>query len=140
MAQYVTEAEFLDQGLPSETFSGLGTPTIDAALMWASSFADSHLRKRHKLPLVSWGDDLRQLVTDVAAWRLLKRHGFNPGSGSDASVVKAFDDAVNMLRDVAKGLVELDVVDSSSPELDEEGPLAGSQEATSFQFFVGPKP
>lgn len=140
MAQYVTEEEFLDQGLPSETFASLGSPTVNQALEWASGFANLFLRKRHKLPLVSWDDALRQLVTDVAAWRLLKRHGFNPTSGSDASVVKAYDDAVSTLRDVAKGLVELEVVDSSSPEVDEEGPLADSEEKTSFQFFVGPKP
>ncbi len=137
MAQYVTKDEFLDQGIPGEAFSGLSDSTINAALMWASSVADAHLRKRHTLPLLSWGDDLRAIVTDVASWRLLKRHGFNPASGSDAAVVKAYDDAINTLRDVAKGLVELEVVDSTST-LDEEGPLAGSSaEKTSFQFYTG---
>lgn len=139
MAQYVTKAQFLDQGLPSEAFANLSDSTIDAALMWASSTADSYLRKRHKLPLVSYSDDLRSVVTDIASWKLLKRHGFNPTSKSDAAVVKGYDDAIATLRDVAKGLVEFDVVDST-PDPDEEGTLAASEEKTSFRFFVGPKP
>ncbi len=139
MAQYVTKEEFLDQGLPSDAFAGLSDPTIDAALLWSSSIADSYMRKRHKLPLVSWAEDLRAIVTDIASFRLLKRHGFNPTSKSDAVVVKGYDDAINTLRDVAKGLIELDVVDAT-PEPDEEGTLAASEEKTSFRYFVGPKP
>lgn len=136
MTQYVTRTEFLDQGLPSGALTDIANATIDAALLWASEVCDSYMRKRHLLPLTAWGNDLRTLVCDLAAWRLLKRKGFNPAAPAHQAILKSYDEALLSLKDVAQGLTELGVTDSSAA-LDEDGPLASSVSAPSFQYFTG---
>jgi phage gp36-like protein len=136
MTQYVTRTEFADQGLPAEALTGLSNATIDEALVWASSVCDMYLRKRHKLPLVAWEEDLRALVCDLAAWRILKRKGFNPNAPAHQAIVKSYDEAILTLKDLVKGLIELGVTDSS-PDLDEEGPLAAFDTAPDFRYFTG---
>jgi phage gp36-like protein len=139
MAQYTTNAEFLDQELPTSTFADVGAPTITAALVWASSVANSYLGKRFTLPITVWGEDLKVAVASIAAFRLMKRRGFSPHGGSDEVIIKAHDDAIVWLRDVAKGLVMPDAIVDSTPDLDEEGTLAASDDSVSWRFFTGPR-
>lgn len=133
---YLTRAEFLDQTIPGDVISGLADATIDKALLWASGVADSYLRKRYALPLVSWGEDLRSAVGELAQWKLFGRRGVRPGSGNNEIAEKRYDDAVTWFRDVAKGLVEIECVDST-PLVDENGSLATSDEPLSFRFTTG---
>jgi phage gp36-like protein len=125
MSQYSTEAQFTALGLPGAAFADLGSPRLVAALVAASGVIDSYLRKRKTLPMVSWEEDLQRACQHIAAWDLMCFRGFNPANPSDQAVVKRYDDCINWLRDVAKGLVEIGGVDST-PELDEEGTLAYS--------------
>lgn len=134
---YLTRQQFLDQSIPGEALTGLSTTQIDDALAWASDEADSYLGKRLVLPLISWGNDLRRKVGDLAQFNLLSRRGFRPGSGNDAIAEKRYDDAVRWLRDVSNGIVVPAGVVDSSPQLDEEGPLASSEPKTSFRTFTG---
>jgi phage gp36-like protein len=137
--QFLTRAEFLDQTIPADVVSGLSTATIDAALVWASGVASSYLRKRYSLPLVSWGEELKSAVGELAQWKLFGRRGVRPGSGNNEIAEKRYDDAIAWLRDLAKGLVELECVDST-PELDEDGPLSASgEEPMSFRMVTGPR-
>lgn len=132
----MTREEFLDQTLDPDTFEGIEDTTIDEAIVWASGQADSYIQKRKTLPLLTWGADLKNAVGDMTAYKLLKKRGFQPNS-PDTLVVKGYDDAVLWLKDVAKGLAELvDCVDST-PEVDEGGPLAGSDnDRQDFRYFT----
>ena len=131
---YLTRTEFLDQSLPAGVIDGLSNETIDAALVWASRQADSYLSKRHTLPLVSWDEDLKALVGDLAQYRLLSRRGFRPGSANDQIAVKRYDDAIAWLRDLAKGNCELANVEDSSEPVDEDGPLLATSDSTTKTF------
>ncbi len=135
--QFLTRAEFLDQTIPADAIDGLSNSTIDAALVWASGVAGSYLRKRYKLPLVSWCEELKSAVGELAQWKLFGRRGVRPSSGNNEMAEKRYDDAILWLKDIAKGLCELDCVDST-PTLEEDGPLAeAGEEAPSFRFNTG---
>jgi phage gp36-like protein len=86
----------------------------------ASDWADTLIQNHHALPLVSWGDDLRQAVCARAVWTIMSgRVGFNPEQGADLAIRKNYEDAVDFLKLVAVGDVELaNVVDSTPPEND----------------------
>lgn len=134
--QYATAAEFLNQEGANGIFEGLATPTIDTALQWASRKAASYIRKRKVLPLVAWGDDLRSSVCRMARYELVCNQGFAPLSGFNETFEKRFNDEIKWLEDVSRGLVELeDCVDSSTtPTVDEAGPLADSDERVNFNY------
>jgi phage gp36-like protein len=135
MAFYAIEAEFLDQGLPSDALTGIASPTIVQALEWASSTANGYLRKRYTLPLVAWEDDLRRVVCKIAAYDLMCIRGFRPGSDTDATIVKNYDDAIIWLKAVAESDIEPAITDSTA-DLDEGGPLASSEAITDFSFYT----
>ncbi len=134
--QFLTRVEFLDQTIPGDAFDGLADATIDTALVWASAVAASYLRKRYKMPLISWGEELRSTVGELAQWKLLGRRGIRPGSGNNEMAEKRYDDAVAWLRDASKGLVEVECVDST-PDLEEDGPQSASDAPLSFRFITG---
>lgn len=136
MALYATVEELQDQGIPPAGLGDLSEDTLETALTWASGKADSYFRKRFTLPLVSWGEDVKDAIVCLAIWRLLTRKGFNPQVPGHAAIAQNYSDAVKWLKDVASGEVEPDVVDSTS-SLDEAGPLAGSEVAHDFRFFTG---
>lgn len=139
MASYVTLQEFDRLAFARDAIDGLENADILAALEAQSRVADGYLNKRFKLPLVSYSDDLKIAVVRLAVFELVTRRGFRPGSGNADILVDARDTAVAWLENVARGLVEPVVVDST-PELDEDGPLATSSPTPSFRFFTGPVP
>lgn len=139
MAQaYLTNAEFLDQTIPGDAFTGLDATTITAAILWGSATADSYMRKRLKLPLISWGQELRSAVGELVQFKLLSRRGFRPNSGNDEIAVKRYDDVIAWFKLVARGEVEIDCVDST-PDVDEEGALTSSDEPMSWRNVTGPQ-
>jgi phage gp36-like protein len=141
MGAYATRAQLVQFSVPSAALTGISTPDQDAALQAASRVADSYLVKRWQLPLQTtptegWGDDLRQAVCDIAAYRLLKRRGFNPEQGDDASLRMSYEDAVKWLENVAKGSVTpIDLVDSN-PSAAGDTDAAGELEDTTAKALV----
>jgi phage gp36-like protein len=127
MPAYVTRAEFLNQGLPSEALLGVGDALIDQALLWASRRADGYISKRYRLPLQAWEDDLKAIVVDLACYFILTRIGFNPNSQQDSIVIKRYDDALAMLRDISRKEIELiGVLESPSDDNEIAAPLVSS--------------
>lgn len=75
---------------------------ITGALDEASSTIDSFTRGRYVLPLTV-SDQVKQLTLDIALYRLhLRRQMMND------QVAKAYDDAVGLLKGVARGETSLD--------------------------------
>lgn len=130
---YITVGEFSDLGIPAAAYAGLAPTVLSSAILSASSLADSYLRKRYTLPISAPGDDLKAKVADLVQYNLLVVRGFRPDSGNDVLASKRRDDAENWFRDVAKGLVEPDIVDGTA-EVDEEGPLAYSEPVQNFSM------
>jgi phage gp36-like protein len=137
--QYVTITELQRLGIPGDAYAGKSNADLNAALLAASVVADSYISKRYTLPLVSWGDDLRYHVAQLASLTLLVNRGFRPGSGADEVAVDAKNDARQWFRDVATGLVELAECVDSTPTVDEQGAQVGSDEPMSWRITTGPR-
>jgi len=134
--QYASTSEFLAQENANGVFDGLETPVIDTALQWASRKAAGFVRKRKVLPLVSWGDDLKSCVCRMARYELVCNQGYAPMSGSNEILRERFLDEIAWLKDVSLGNVELEnCVDSTTtPGIDEAGPLADSDEIVNWNY------
>lgn len=135
---YSTPEKFYDQTLPPEALDGLGaTSTVQAALNTAQGKVNSYLKKRYKLPLVSWGGDIEDAERALAQYALIARRGFNPQSQSDVNAKEVAATAIKWLEDVRESLCEPDNIVDSSPDIDEAGPLADSEEPVGFDYFTG---
>ncbi len=134
--QFLTRTEFVDQIIPGDALDGLTNAQIDAVLVWASGLAAGYFKKRYKMPLISWGEEVKLNVGKLAQYELFNRHGFRPGSGNDQTSKDRFDEAMSWLRDISKGLAELDCVDST-PDVDEDGTQSEGDEPMSFRFNTG---
>lgn len=125
--QLATVTDLQRLGHLPQAIASMSDDVKNAHLMSASQVALSYCKKRYGTPLVQWGDDLRGAVVAIAGWTLLCQRGFNPANSADLTVRERHDQAVNWLRDIAKGLAELvDVIDST-PETEEASPLVASE-------------
>ncbi len=104
--------------IPAAAVSSIPPADQDQALAAASDEADSYMRNKYTLPLVSWTQDLRRAVCRIAAYTLLSSRGFNPQENSgDQNIADNNSKAVAWLRDVGKGLASPGLVDSSPSQL-----------------------
>lgn len=109
---------------PADVTAPGASPTqVTNAILDASGEADSYIKKRHKLPLIQWGADLKGAVRRMARYYALGDRGFNPNLPSDQAIVNQYRDSIAWLKQVATGEAELvDAVDSSASN-DEASPL-----------------
>ncbi len=133
--QLVTLNEYASLGLAASTFPSSITDAIKTQhLTSASGLLLGYIGKAYTLPLISWGDDLREKTAAVANFTLMRLRGFDPSNPADQLLVKGYDDAIAWAKDVAKGLVELaDVIDSTATESD-LSPLVSSDEQAGWQW------
>lgn len=116
---YVTDDDLVAHGVSPEAIKRI-TPDVTAAIRsGASRTADLYLAERYSLPLVTWGDDLKQIVAAIATYRILTRRGWNPNDPNNAGIVALYKQALSDLQQVKVGNLSLDVVDTSS-EPDQE--------------------
>jgi phage gp36-like protein len=71
------------------------------------------------LPLVSWGDDLRERVCALAAFSIMCVMGYNPDSEADQAVLVRYRDAVAWFESLASGELPLAGVVESPPPAEE---------------------
>jgi len=119
-ASYAAPDDLVLFGVPNPVIDSLSHDEVLRYLAAASDWADTLIQNHHALPLLQWGDDLREAVCARAVWSIMsKRVGFNPEQGGDLAIRKNYEDAVDFLRMVAAGDIELaNVVDSTPPEDD----------------------
>lgn len=91
------------------------------ALIAASDTADRYLCREFTLPLLKWPSDLRRFVLHIAVYDLMCVRGFQP-EGSDAIIVKRYDDAIVALREVGEG-------DACMPGIEDSDDSDGSTSA-----------
>ncbi len=112
---YAAIADLTSLSIPSGALTGISAADQLAALAAASRVADGYLGPRFHLPLTQWGEDLRQVICDIAAYRLMKRRGFSPESGDAEQLRDSYEDAVRWLEQVSKGMVTPNnVIDSDA--------------------------
>ncbi len=113
-----TKNDLVKYALPASALFPISIDAQNEALLAASELLDSHMRDQFTLPLQTWGTDVRRAVCHVAAYDLMVTRGFDPGMGRDDVIEKRHDLAMQWFRDIAKGMVVPDVVDSSgSPDV-----------------------
>lgn len=131
MSLYITKAQFIEQCGPA--FSGAADPIIPDACTWASTYADSFLRKRYLLPLISFDVDLTSQVFALVLWKVATQIGFKPGSGQNEVIRMQYDDALAWFSKVSLGQFEPHVTDQTPNNIGEEGPQAASDCPINFQ-------
>lgn len=109
---YITGAQLGQlSALNATLLADFDVAAVAAAIPAASATADSYLAARYTLPLVSWGDDLRQCVADIAAFRLISGYGYDP-QGANGDYRQRYNDAMAWLRDVARSACTPTIVDT----------------------------
>lgn len=84
---YATARDVVRYGLPERALSGIPAEDVVAQLLAASALADGPLAAAgFLLPLLAWGDDLREAVAVIAAEGCLVQRGFSP-TGDDQTIV-----------------------------------------------------
>lgn len=127
MAVYAVRADMYQLSASAQAFTNVATADQDAALATASRTADSYLTRRFVLPLISWDVDLKQAVTDIAAYRLLRARGFNPTKGDAEQMRLGYEDAIKWLKQVGDGAAIPSGLVDSSPAGINDTDAAGAQ-------------
>lgn len=115
--QLYTDKSFLARSINPRVLEGVGPTVIDQAISGASRKVDGFLSRRFKLPLLSFGDDIRLNVAEIAIWLTFKYKGGNPEG--DSIIKDSYDEAMRWFELVATGKVNVDVVDSSPAATEE---------------------
>jgi len=97
------------------------------ALASASGEASGYLNARYTLPLTAWGDDLRQHVVNIAAYRLLVRRGWSPVAPEDDTVRTGYTDALAWLAKVKDERISPPDIVDSTPEVYDAGAFVVSK-------------
>lgn len=119
---YATAAELLAETDPDLVagLSGTDEPdeaAIEKALESASGTIDSYLSGRYTLPLSDPPIQLRTIAIDIALYQMMRLR--SQGDIEDAR--KRYEDAIDFLKMVAKGVVNIGPAtdpESSEPEVD----------------------
>jgi phage gp36-like protein len=93
----------------------------DRALASATTEADGYLNARYTLPLTAWGDDLRQHVVNIAAYRLLVRRGWSPVAPEDQTLRTGHADAMAWLQKVKDERISPPGIVDSTPDVYDAG-------------------
>lgn len=114
MPVYASVEDLASLGLHVDAQAGIPSANIAAALEAASRLADSYLQSRYRLPLTSWGQDLRRCVAILAAYDIMSARGFAP-EGADEHLRLRAEDATRWLEGVARGSVSPTAIVDSAP-------------------------
>jgi|KBSMisStaDraftv2_1062788.scaffolds.fasta_scaffold499740_2 phage gp36-like protein len=96
---YATIADLEALGIAGDALAKISAPIKNQALGAASRLIDGFLAAQFVLPVTYWGQDVRGVCCDIAAWRLLANRGFNPsGQGGDENIRLAYEDAMKLLN------------------------------------------
>jgi phage gp36-like protein len=113
-----TPADFIVYGIAGGQVQ-VNDPNLPRYLSAASAKAIGLLRKRYKMPLASWGDDLRCYVCQLAAYAYWQASGYKVQDGARDTIRDNYRDALENLKVIANGRADLDDVVDATPDEDE---------------------
>ena len=90
---------------------------MEEAVAFADSLVDGYLRERYSVPLTNPPKNLVGIVCDIVRYRLYNEQ-------PTELVVIRYEAAIQWLKDVARGLVRLDIVDPIGSNLAYSTPAA----------------
>lgn len=98
---------------------------ISIAILGASEEANMDVGQTYALPLVSWGFDLKRIVSKLTAYSLAQVRGYNPAIAAEDTFRIAYEQAKKDLRDVANRRKQLDVVGQTAQLAAQTNPSTG---------------
>lgn len=129
---FATINDLQRMSINANALSSMSEQDKTAALASASTEAEGYLAAQFKMPLIAWGDDLRQKVCDIAAFRLLKKRGMMPGGGGGAEYEltrQGYEDAISWLKSISRGQVIPSNIQDNSLDIFEGGIGISSDDA-----------
>lgn len=123
---YATPRDIGRLSMPEKATGNVDACIKADACLAASDEADGALSGSFCLPLIAWGDDLRQQVSNIATFSVMRHRGFQPG-GIDDLIVKASDDARSWLNKVSQGRIKPPGIIDSTPQVFEGGAVVVSK-------------
>jgi len=112
MSSYCTVAQLLALALPQESVQNLSNAQLQAECDAASTLADSYLRGRYALPLLTFDIELSMQVAYVAAYNILASRGYNPEAGADSIYKDRWLMAIEWLKGVQRQSIHPNVTPS----------------------------
>lgn len=106
---YCDVAELASFGVSAVALAPIDPSVQQAAIDSASDVVDSYFRDRFKLPLATWGTDVKRVTAQIAVYDLLVVRGYNPSAGADVNVRLRYEDALKWLLQVARQEVQPNV-------------------------------
>ena len=133
---YVSNATFFSKCLAA--FANADATVVTQAGIDASGEADGYLSKRFALPLIAPFDTgLCLKVFDIMQFNVAAQVGFRPASGQNELIELKHKLAIDWMKDLARGLIELPLQVDSTPQVDEEGTLAASGRKLDWSMTTG---
>lgn len=129
---YAQVSDFGTYGINEAATRSIDSTKIAKNLSSASRKIDQFLRSQFTLPILVWGDDLREMCCVLAVWPLISGRGYNPENGVDKNIKDRYDDAMALLKLWAGGTAIPSVTDSA-PGASEGRPSARPRMVSSSQ-------
>lgn len=99
---YVSPADLQANEVVWGAINNMAPSVILDKLASASATAESYLSSRYTLPFLSYGQDFKRVVFDIAVYDLLSERGMSL-DGSDANFRARYKDAIDWLKRVNSG-------------------------------------
>jgi phage gp36-like protein len=146
MASYCTPEDLGRYGINSEALEGI--PDVDGQrppIEGTSDYMDGYLGKQFTLPLLAFGDDIRECCAVITSWRILRVRGLKPGENpEDNALYLDYKEKIRWLEQIAAGKVTPVVTPSPTPgtggSVTPGGPMVLSNESRGWQDDVGASP
>lgn len=111
MPAYITIAELGRLGYNPAAFLDVDAPTKNEKIAARSDYIDGYLRAQFKLPLVTFGEDIKRCCAVLVSIDLLRTRGTDPDTRDALDVEESRQ--IAWLKLISTGQVTPSVVDSS---------------------------
>jgi phage gp36-like protein len=102
MSLYCQTSDLITIGINAIALQDVPVPDQQAACQQASDLADSYMRGRYQLPLLSWGSDITYHTAQIAVYLVLKARGYNPSAGADDNVRLGYEDSIKWFEGIQR--------------------------------------
>lgn len=145
---YCTPSDLTRYGIQAQALASMPQDVLADACLDASEYADSKLRRRYTMPIISWSEDVTAHCARIAVENALTARGFSPNGPDEILITKA-DQARKELESIGAGKSTPNIVDStpakrgSAPRVTSRSTSSGWEDSTSASresdFWFGNK-
>lgn len=131
---YCEPSDITRHGIPKAAVESVPFEVLADKCLTASEEAAGYLASAYKMPLVSWGVDLRKHVAIMATYDLMRFIGYDPDAGKDSLIRIGRDDAVAWLNRIAAGKLRPVTIIDAEPEVMEPEVWVASGASRGWNF------